>query len=1167
MNKSFKILWNKARGLLVVTDEHHRAMGKGKVRASVWATPKLGLAALGSSLVLLGLGSTPLGATTITVPGTSTDPTVQSTGSVHTITPGVVENNVALNRFKQFNLSAGHIANMKFGKDSTWANTLVNLVKEGKIEVHGVLNAITKTNGAEGIGGNLVFITPTGLVVGTSGVINAGSFTALVVNPNAFERDLWNKDPKWLTRRWSEDWQEKVNTAEVPINPNGVITVNGKINTNGAMLLAAGKIELGAEGTGASLTSGVTNFADLVNVKSGAVTTLNSGISNLTMTKAADGSIELIARADGTLTGEHTSTLETWSSIASSKKEFDPLTGAMKDGTKVGSEHINTPTAQVVIKAGSSVLAQNKVTIEAAAGAGEYQVKSRKSATGTRFKTTDDMQSSQVLADVIINGHMEGESVKAKALAQNDLDHSLGFNLNTLTTVYGGVTPLNGSRVEFANLTTNATLAVNSTGTVVSKTGDVDLVALSQTSINVNQRSALSRLVNHGAMDKMPTVASVVSKMDGSATTTVAGTIDSATSVKVHSENTSNLDVTATASTRNTESSQAAIVYADVKGKASTNVSGTIQHTNTTAGANLTDVAITSKQESDVRTAVEATSSEGAHAALAVNVTRFKTGSDTTMSGTLANNPATLTIASDNITKTLRVKAKSSTGDDGLISNYLADFDRKLFDNNGAGSKLADAFGGSAAEGANKTNTFQAGGAFGYIENAQLSEVTVSSDLTATNKMTVRSESELTDHNYVVQSKHEIKEDSKVKNSAALSILINRPGSFTNGSVGAHLTVASGVTLTAPTLELINRAAASKDRWAAYKGDWVAWWDDVKTIFTKAGYADKVAELQTSWDTFVGTLNENDTEGVLQGSLDQASQQFESFTAFGYVVKDAFSVVGETGALAGLTVSAIFRMADFLNPCTFANVCVTAGGTSRDAQTEPTVLNGAIAYTEQTVKGKLIVGSNSTLQTTGLAGGSVTVNGSTLNEHIVLGHNRNTFFGVPIGIPFKIGGKDIGAVEGMTGNAVGGSVLVEALGTDNLVQILEKAQLSAELGTLNVNASDKLQAYNMALTAGGGEGKLSLIGMADATILDARNVLQIDDEAHLKAKDISAVASRDDFVLGVAGEVMWGHREFLGSHWCGRQCHCGRCGQFGRSQRFRNDGHGFTDRRRRLDGE
>lgn len=57
---------------------------------------------------------------------------------------------------------------------------MVNLVKDGKIEVHGVLNAIAKTNGVEGIGGNLVFITPTGLVVGTSGVINAGLFAALV---------------------------------------------------------------------------------------------------------------------------------------------------------------------------------------------------------------------------------------------------------------------------------------------------------------------------------------------------------------------------------------------------------------------------------------------------------------------------------------------------------------------------------------------------------------------------------------------------------------------------------------------------------------------------------------------------------------------------------------------------------------------------------------------------------------------------------------------------------------------------------------------------------------------------------------------------------------------------------------------------------------------------
>ena len=145
MNKSFKVLWNKARGLLVVTDEHHHAMGKGKVRSTVMGSSRKRVVLWGSSLSLLGLLASPIGATTITPFGEAgTRPTVSTEGHVHTITPGVVGNNIALNRFSEFQLSAGDIANMKFGKDAVWHDTLVNLVKNGNIEVNGVLNTIVQ---------------------------------------------------------------------------------------------------------------------------------------------------------------------------------------------------------------------------------------------------------------------------------------------------------------------------------------------------------------------------------------------------------------------------------------------------------------------------------------------------------------------------------------------------------------------------------------------------------------------------------------------------------------------------------------------------------------------------------------------------------------------------------------------------------------------------------------------------------------------------------------------------------------------------------------------------------------------------------------------------------------------------------------------------------------
>ena len=93
-----------------------------------------------------------------------------------------------VNRFNKFSLDNGHIANMHFnhkGGDTT-VNNLVNLVKN-RIDISGTVNAIKSGK----IDGNLYFISPKGMTVGPTGVINAGSFTGLAVSSSYFD-DLWD---------------------------------------------------------------------------------------------------------------------------------------------------------------------------------------------------------------------------------------------------------------------------------------------------------------------------------------------------------------------------------------------------------------------------------------------------------------------------------------------------------------------------------------------------------------------------------------------------------------------------------------------------------------------------------------------------------------------------------------------------------------------------------------------------------------------------------------------------------------------------------------------------------------------------------------------------------------------------------------------------------------
>ena len=112
-----------------------------------------------------------------------TGPTITNTNNVYNIDPEkVVSKDFAYNRFKEFSLDKGQIANLKFGNASTLAN-LVN----SKVTINGIVNAVKDGK----IDGHLLFLSPNGIAVGASGVINAGQFTGIVPTQTAFDK-LYN---------------------------------------------------------------------------------------------------------------------------------------------------------------------------------------------------------------------------------------------------------------------------------------------------------------------------------------------------------------------------------------------------------------------------------------------------------------------------------------------------------------------------------------------------------------------------------------------------------------------------------------------------------------------------------------------------------------------------------------------------------------------------------------------------------------------------------------------------------------------------------------------------------------------------------------------------------------------------------------------------------------
>ncbi|MBO5651314.1 MAG: leukotoxin LktA family filamentous adhesin, partial [Selenomonas sp.] len=164
MNKTYKIIWSHVRKCYVVVSEYAKSHGKNNTRSVLARVmPVLFGGALLASAAMPSLAA----AQDIEkVSGAKFNDTVNN------IYADKMVNSVAVNAFKNFKLDAGNIANMHMGTapGSTNASSLVNFVNN-QASISGTVNAVK--NG--GIGGNLYFLSPNGVVVGSSGVINAGS--------------------------------------------------------------------------------------------------------------------------------------------------------------------------------------------------------------------------------------------------------------------------------------------------------------------------------------------------------------------------------------------------------------------------------------------------------------------------------------------------------------------------------------------------------------------------------------------------------------------------------------------------------------------------------------------------------------------------------------------------------------------------------------------------------------------------------------------------------------------------------------------------------------------------------------------------------------------------------------------------------------------------------
>lgn len=181
-------------------------------------------------------------AATLSVSGAfaATDITgVTGNNGVFNITPDKLNGEVGYRKYDNFNLSAGDIANLiyKYG-NSRDINTFINLVQNG-VKIDGILNTMRDGNFYNG---QAVFITPGGMAVGASGVLNVGSLS--VITPT---NDAYNS----LKSEYASNNFANINNISSLLNKSsnvGNISIDGKILAREGVQLRGGQINVGANG-------------------------------------------------------------------------------------------------------------------------------------------------------------------------------------------------------------------------------------------------------------------------------------------------------------------------------------------------------------------------------------------------------------------------------------------------------------------------------------------------------------------------------------------------------------------------------------------------------------------------------------------------------------------------------------------------------------------------------------------------------------------------------------------------------------------------------------------------------------------------------------------------------------------------------------------------------
>ena len=992
----------------------------------------------------------------------------------------------AVSVFSQFNLDSNNIANMYFGTDKNGNSAnLVNFVNS-RIDINGTVNAI---RGGK-LGGNLFFLSKDGMAVGKTGVINAGSLTAITPTGDAY--DAFLKSANDNNTNAFKAHLDEVNTSKIAINSSGTITVAGQINAPDGINIRAAQIT--AE-SGAKLRTDVTglNFADLVNITKADGSVVNAGITdtNLTVTQNASGDIVLAAYAD--------TANETDEKFPHYEGTHNVTNAYVKSSADIISRGDVTMTAEAVngVELGNffddaakdlkdvdvyGKLAKNTATVEIGEGS---------KVTGNHV----DIQAKTVNNYIGID-----PGALNKVLDLDNINQIVGLIGPNMDAAYGVLK--NESTVNIgkdAVVTANAAKEEGQNALNISAASDMKL--------SVGAATAAIKLANlKQGMSNVPAAAVTYAEADNNAAVNIDGTLKSNGNVNIEAKADNTMEAAAVNKTTKlggdtTTQINVGVVVANGDNNATVNISKEAKISGTKDSAENNgvngDVKIAATATNSVDTQALVTGREESLAATAVNVTNYDTKADVNIDANIAAHNVDITAG--NTTQKNNVIADNSVGATMLVSK--------------ATEKVANAHTTGTIKTAFTNLKERIFGESSTTESTFLDEagklvsvgasVAVAKESTAANvkigdnvKITAENADDKSKGNVNITAKNVIADtqmkangiSSNYSDESKNKVLVNASVLYADMDNNSSVVFGSGSSVEGDgNVNIQANNEFQYNRINRMIGDVLLICEKLEGAYgSNAEYSKKLADLRKKAEVYQTKLAEDPgyadsakgNEAALALAASASSLSDDSVTA---QITDIF-----LGPLS--VVGAAAQFADVSNYANFYAGSST-GGKNVDPAKVGVAGSANVTYLDN--KAKIIVGKNANIT----AGGKLNLDSSAVQKD------------VSITGKFITGGAD---------TAIGANFDMHTGNVSSIAAAAEGAQLKG--AALNINAGNNVSNTNVVFGSGNAGKGAGIMGMAGAILGSSVSLVSIDDEAKLTADGKGKKEKEDDGSINISAE-------------------------------------------------